>query len=200
MEGRYRANLINKIAGYKTANLIGTRSGSGMENLAIFNSVVHVGANPPFLGFILRPASVSRHTYENIKETGFFTINQVTGAIHEQAHQTAAKYPHEISEFRACGLEPFYLPGFAPPFVAQSAIKIGLSFEEEHLIQCNDTRLIVGKVRHLILPEGVVGKDGDLALESLDTVAIGGLDTYYRAVKLGRYAYALPGEDLRKLS
>ncbi len=200
MEGRYRANLINKITGYKTANLIGTRSGSGLENLAVFNSVVHIGANPPYLGFILRPTSVERHTYENIQETGYYTINQITARIHGQAHMTSAKFQREISEFESCGLKPYYVKGFEAPFVADSAIKIGLSFEEEHRIKCNDTRLIIGKVIHLILPEGAVGADGDLDLESLDTVAIGGLDTYYKGTKLGRYAFARPGEDLRKLS
>lgn len=200
MEGRYRANLINKIAGYKTANLIGTRSVSGLENLAVFNSVVHIGANPPYLGFILRPTTVQRHTYENLKETGYYTINQITRAIHKQAHKTSAKYPGEVSEFEACGLTPYYLEGFSPPFVGESTIKIGLSFEEEHRIACNDTRLIIGKIQHLILPAEAIGADGDLALESLNTVAIGGLDTYYLGTKLGRYGYCRPGEDVKKLS
>jgi flavin reductase (DIM6/NTAB) family NADH-FMN oxidoreductase RutF len=200
MEGRYRANLINKIAGYKTANLIGTRSGSGLENLAVFNSVVHIGANPPYLGFILRPTTVDRHTYENLKEAGFYTINQVTGRIHQQAHRTSANYPGTQSEFEACGLKPFYIEGFQAPFVGESAIKLGLAFEEEHLVKCNGTRLIVGKVMHLILPQGVISEDGDIALEDLDTVAIGGLDTYYSGSKLGRYGYCRPGSDLVKLS
>lgn len=199
LESRYRANLINKITGYKTANLIGTRSESGLENLAVFNSVVHIGANPPYLGFILRPTSVERHTYENIQETGYYTINQITSRIHRQAHMTSAKFQREISEFETCGLNPYYLKGFSAPFVAESAIKIGLEFVEAQRIECNDTRLIIGKVMQVILPEGAVGEDGDLDLESLDTVAIGGLDTYYKGIKLGRYAYARPGEDLRKL-
>ena len=199
LDGRYRANLINKISGYKTANLIGTRSGSGQENLAVFNSVVHIGANPPYLGFILRPTTVERHTYENLTETGYYTINQITERIHRQAHMTSAKFPGGVSEFEACGLKPFYLKGFSPPFVAESAIKIGLQLEEVCHIRSNDTRLVVGKVIRLILPDGAPGEDGDLALESLDTVAIGGLDTYYKGVKLGRYGYARPGEDLIKL-
>jgi len=41
MENRYRANFINSITGYKSANLIGTVSSDGVENLAIFSSVTH---------------------------------------------------------------------------------------------------------------------------------------------------------------
>ena len=198
MEGRTRATLINKITGYKTANLIGTRSGIGVENLALFNSVVHIGANPPYLGFILRPTTVPRHSYDNILETGCYTINQVTSDIHKKAHCTSGKFPSGTSEFEACRLTPVYHGGFKAPFVAESAIKIGLAFKEEHLL-CNGTRLIVGRISHLYLPDGAVASDGDIALEKLDTVAIGGLDTYYMGKKLGRYGYFSPGEELRKL-
>jgi len=199
LPARYRGTLINKIAGYKTANLIGTRSGSGMENLALFNSVVHIGANPPYLGFVLRPTTVERHTYKNLRDTGQFTINQVAASFHREAHQSSGKYPLEVSEFKACGLTPHYVQGFSAPFVAESRIKIGLSFEEEHLVNCNQTRLVVGKVEHLILPEEGVKADGDVDLEALNTVAIGGLDTYYTGKKLGRYGYYRPGDEVREI-
>lgn len=199
MEGRKRATLINKVAGYKTANLIGTRSMDGVDNLAIFNSVVHIGANPPYLGFILRPTSVERHTYKNLKETGVYTLNMVSETIHREAHRTSGKFPEGVSEFEACGLQPWHLEGFAAPFVAESPVKVGLSFVEEHTLACNGTRLIVGQVEHLTLPEGVLGPDGDIDLEALGAVAIGGLDTYYRGVKLGRYGYFRPGEPLQEI-
>ena len=76
-EKLYRAAFINSITGFKSASLIGTISSKGNTNLAIFNSVIHVGANPPALGFLMRPVSVERHTYNNIKETGYF---------HNQSH------------------------------------------------------------------------------------------------------------------
>ena len=50
-----RLNLINSITGISPANLIGTISNDSIENLAIFSSVVHIGSNPPLMGFVLRP-------------------------------------------------------------------------------------------------------------------------------------------------
>ena len=192
LPSRYRANLINKVSGFKSANLIGTKSKSGQTNLAVFNSVVHIGANPPYLGFILRPTTVERHTYENIKETGFYTINQITTQIHKQAHQTSSKYDRNVSEFDAVGLTEAYHQDFHPPFVVESHIKIGLSFQEEQLIKCNDTRLVIGRIEHLILPEASILEDGDVALEELDTVALSGLYNYYKPEHLGKYSYAKP--------
>ena len=47
----YRINLINSCSGYKSANLIGTKSKSGISNVAVFSSIVHLGSSPPLLGF-----------------------------------------------------------------------------------------------------------------------------------------------------
>ena len=95
----YRINLINSCSGYKSANLLGSISKEGITNVAVFSSVTHLGSNPPTLGFILRPTTVPRNTYKNIKEAGVFTINHIHEGILEDAHHTSAKYSEEISEF-----------------------------------------------------------------------------------------------------
>ena len=77
LEVRYRATLINSLTGVRPAVLVGTRSGSGNNNLAIFNSLVHIGADPPLNGLLFRPATVERHTLNNILETGNYTLNFV---------------------------------------------------------------------------------------------------------------------------
>ena len=91
-----RVNLINSISGYKPANLIGTISAAKKTNLAIFSSVVHLGTNPPLFGFITRPTTeVPRHTYENLKEIGVYTINHVHESFIEKAHYTSAKFDRQ---------------------------------------------------------------------------------------------------------
>ncbi|MGJ8661580.1 MAG: flavin reductase family protein, partial [Bacteroidota bacterium] len=124
-----RLNLINGLTGIKPANLIGTVSNDGQENVAIFSSVVHLGSNPALFGFILRPAGdVPRNTYENIKETGFYTINHVHESIVENAHFTSAKFPGDVSEFDKCGLTPIYKEGFKAPFVENAFVQLGMRF------------------------------------------------------------------------
>ena len=46
MEQRKRAHLINSVGGFKSVCLIGTVDKVGQTNLAIFSSIVHIGANP----------------------------------------------------------------------------------------------------------------------------------------------------------
>jgi len=74
----FKINLINSCSGFKSANLLGSISEEGVSNVAVFSSVTHLGSNPPTLGFILRPTTVPRDTYKNIKDSGFFTINIFT--------------------------------------------------------------------------------------------------------------------------
>ncbi len=199
MERRKRANLMNHLSGFKSANLIGTIGSGSIPNLAVFNSVVHIGGNPPYLGFILRPATVARHTYENIKATGFYTINHIHTGIYEQAHQTSAKYDEQTSEFEAVGLTPEFSRDFMVPYVAESHIKLGLRYEEEHLIQANNTILVVGKVEEVLLPEGSIAEDGYINLSEQDTITISGLDGYHKTERLARLAYARPGQQVEEL-
>ena len=186
----YRINLINSITGYKPANLIGTIASNGQTNLAIISSVVHLGSNPPYIGFFSRPGSVPRHTIENIRDTGFFTINHIHSPFIEQAHQTSANYPRNVSEFAACGFDEEYLHNFKAPFVKQSQVKIGLSFVEESHIKTNGVVLVVGKIESIILPDDVLHANGSLDLSLVDDVCITGLDTYNMVTPITTLPYA----------
>jgi flavin reductase (DIM6/NTAB) family NADH-FMN oxidoreductase RutF len=185
-----RLNFFNALSGFKGVNLIGTINAEGQTNLAVFNSVIHIGSHPAYMGFMLRPLTEPRHTYENIKTNGHFTINQVHEGIFRQAHQTSAKYPAEVSEFDACGLTPWYTPQLLAPYVLESNIQIGLTFEEEHHIKANDTLIIIGKVIEIWVPENSIEESGHINLEEFNAVAVSGLDTYYRVEKLARLDYA----------
>lgn len=190
MDKDFRRNLINGLSGFKGANLIGTVDKDGEENLAIFNSVVHIGADPALMGFIMRPRTVPRNTYQNICETRFFTINSVHQSFIEKAHQTSAKYPATLSEFEEVGIESYFLDDFPAPFVKESAIKVGLEFVEELPIKANGTMLMVGAVVELDLDETVVDELGYVNLDRADGVALNGLNTYYSTEKLKRLSYA----------
>jgi flavin reductase (DIM6/NTAB) family NADH-FMN oxidoreductase RutF len=189
----FRLNLINALPGYKPANLIGTADAGGATNLAIFSSVLHLGSAPAVLGLVTRPTTVPRHTYQNLKNTGCFTINHVPAGMVAQAHYTSADFPAEESEFEQCGFTPAWRNDFPAPYVAESPISIGLRLKEELPIH-NGTVLLVGTVEHIYLPETLLLPDGTLDLPAAEAVCISGLDTYYTARPLGAYAYARPGQ------
>jgi flavin reductase (DIM6/NTAB) family NADH-FMN oxidoreductase RutF len=198
-EKLYRAAFVNSLSGFKSANLIGTISVEGKTNLAIFNSVIHVGANPPLMGFLMRPVSVERHTYNNIKETGHFTINHINKEIFKQAHQTSASYEKEISEFDACDLTPEYTETIKAPYVKESKIKVGLKFLEEQEIKSNGTIIIVGEIQEVILANDIIFTDGFVDIEKAGTIAISGLDSYHETNRIARLFYAKPGIEPKEI-
>jgi len=198
-EKLYRTNFVNSLSGFKSANLIGTISKEGKTNLAVFSSVIHVGANPLLVGMLVRPASVPRHTYTNIKETGCFTINHINQEIYKQAHQTSARYDEHTSEFEACGLTPEFTSTIKAPYVRESKIKIGCRFVEEHKIQVNDTIFLVGEILEVIVPEDVLLSDGYVDIEKAETVAISSLDAYHETKRIARLSYAKPGIEPKEI-
>ncbi len=195
MERLVRQAFVNGLSGFRSAVLVGTANAAGQTNLALFNSLTHIGANPPYLGLLFRPTTVARHTYDNIRRTGQYTINHVPPAMVQQAHQTSAKYPAEISEFDACGFTPQYTPLLSAPYVEESSIKIGLEYVEEYLIEVNDTILLIGKVLEVLLPEAAMLASGHINMEEWGSTAVNGLDTYYSAERLIRLGYARPDQQ-----
>ncbi len=195
----YRANLVNSISGFKPANLIGTINSKGQTNLALFSSVVHLGADPALIGFIQRPVGVSGDTYRNIIETGYYTINQVNTEIVERAHYTSAKFDPEISEFKECQLTENYTEGFIAPFVKESPVKMGLKFVEEIFIKHNNTRLIIGAIQLIQSEDGLIEEDGNIQLDKAEIVSISGLETYYKPIKFASYPYAKVSEIREKV-
>ena len=190
METRKRAAFMNSLSGFKSASLIGTIDNNNNTNLAIFSSVIHLGSNPPLVGFINRPDTVDRHTFENILATNFFTINFICKSIFKQAHQTSARYPKDISEFEATGLTTEYINEFKAPFVKESQIKYSLEYIEKHELKINGTILVLGKVIEVILPESCLLSDAAIDIEMAETIAISGLDSYHATNKIARLSYA----------
>jgi hypothetical protein len=61
----------------------------------------------------------------------------------------------------------------------------------------NNTKLVIGKIRHIHLDPLCLNEDGNVDLEKLNAVAISGLENYHQVRKLRSFPYAkvenLPG-------
>ncbi len=196
LEQRYRAAFVNSLTGFKSLALIGTINNQRQTNLAVFNSLIHIGANPPYIGFISRPNSVDRHTLTNIMETGFYTINHVNETIYKQAHQTSARYNREISEFDATHLTPDYKLGFKAPFVKESQIQLGVQYKEHMTIATNNTILVIGQINQVYFPNNCLCNDGFLDIEKAKTITCSGLDSYHKTERLARLTYAKTDKEI----
>jgi len=196
----YRANFINSLQGFKPVSLLGTVSENGIPNLAIFSNIVHIGADPALIGFINRPIEAAPHTIQNIKLSGEFTINHIQPSFVAAAHQTSAKYSTDQNEFLETGLKTFFLENFKAPFVFESEIKYGLDLVEIVPITHNNTLLVIGSVKHVLLKEGLIQQDGFIDANKAQSITSLGLDGYYSTDPIARFEYAKPGKELKKIT
>ena len=186
-----RLNMVQSVTGVKPANLVGSVNSHGTPNLAIFSSVIHLGSNPPLLGFIVRPTDdVRRHTYENVRELGYYTINNVHNHFVQRAHYSSAKFEEETSEFEQCQLSEEYIEDFPAPFVQESELKMGMKLVQQLPIEVNGTIMMIGSVEHLIVADRAVDEHGHIDLGVIDDTGISGLNSYYSLTKVAQYPYA----------
>ena len=199
MEKQERVHFANSLGGFKSVGLIGTKNKSNQTNLAIVDSILHIGSNPPLFGIVFRPGVVERHTLENILETGFYTINHINEKIHKQAHQTSARYDRDCSEFDETGLIPEYKNGFLAPFVKESNVKLAMEFKEKVTLSINNTVLIIGEVKDVYFPENCLQKDGFLDIEKAASLTCSGLDSYHKTTRISRLSYAKANKEITSI-
>ena len=199
MEKQERVHFVNSLGGFKSIGLIGTQNKIGQTNLAIVDSIIHIGSNPPLFGMIFRPGVVERHTLENILETGFYTINHINENIFKQAHQTSARYEREMSEFEATGLNPEYKNDFLAPFVGESHVQLAMELREKIDLSINNTTLIIGEVKVVYFPEDCLQKDGFLDIEKSESITCSGLDSYHKTTRIDRLSYAKPDKIITSI-
>lgn len=199
MERFYRAHLINSLSGFKSVNLLGTVSEEGITNLAVISSVFHLGADPALMGFIMRPVTVTRDSYNNILSNGSYTLNHLNEAIYKQGHQTSARYPEEASEFDEVGLTPYYSSKLKAPYVLESQVKMGLQFLEKKEIELNGTILMIGQIEEIFVPSACISEDGYLDIEKAGSMTVSGLDAYHLTQKRSRLSYAKPDRPLKEI-
>lgn len=199
MEKQERVHFVNSLGGFKSLGLIGTQNKIGQTNLAIVDSIIHIGSNPPLFGMIFRPGVVERHTLENILETGFYTINHINENIFKQAHQTSARYDREISEFDSTGLNPEYKNDFFAPFVEESHVQLAMEFKEKIELTINNTVLVIGEIKAVYYPEDCLQKDGFLDIEKAASLSCSGLDSYHKTTRIDRLSYAKPDKTITSI-
>jgi flavin reductase (DIM6/NTAB) family NADH-FMN oxidoreductase RutF len=142
---------LNSIVAPRPIGWISTRSAAGVNNLAPYSFFNLFNYKPPIVGF----ASIGwKDSVQNIKATGEFVWNLVTGPLAEAMNATSAAVPAEQDEFELARLTPVPSRLIQAPRVAESPV----SFE------CRLSQLVRLTDRH--------GADTDTWLTLGEVVAI----------------------------
>lgn len=182
----YQIEFVNSLVGFKPLNLLGTKDKNGVENLAMVSTLTHLSSSPPLFGIVLRVHHTPRHSYLNIQEMAYFSLNAVSEKHISRAHQTSGHYGRDVSEFAACGLEAEYSDHFSAPYVSGSPIRLGMKYIDEYRIPGAKVVMLVGELTEYWVDTGLVKSNGSIQLDQAEVVAGSGCSSYYRPVFLER--------------
>ena len=172
--------LLTAVVAPRPVAWVATRSPAGVENLAPHSFFNVACVRPPVLQF----SSVGRHdTLRNVEATGELVVHPVTEALLEQANASGTRFPREIGEFDALGIEREPSEVVSVPRVAAAPVAIECRLHSTVLL--GDSTVVFGTVVHIaVTPE--VMRDGRVEPYALRPVA-----------RLAGTAWALLGEEVR---
>lgn len=151
---------------------VSTRSPDGVDNLAPFSFFTIASITPPVLFF--SPTKYDRRkpdrfkdTPRNVRESGEFVVNVVTGPLLERMNETSARLPAGESEFDRTDVERAESTLVAPPRVADADVAFECTLYES--LQVGRSAPILGEVVHAHVDDALLDEDG-LDVTRLDAV------------------------------
>ena len=137
----------------------------GQPNLAPFSFFNIVCANPPtilFCPMVRSGDNQLKDTLQNIRETGEFVVNIVSGELVEKMIKTSVEAPYGVNEFDYAGLTPKLSSAVTPPRVAESPIHFECKLNQIIDISLNPGggSVVIGTIVHMHIDERImIGED-----------------------------------------
>ncbi|NOY28229.1 MAG: flavin reductase family protein [Oligoflexia bacterium] len=167
----------------------GTRSPSGVDNLAPFSYFMGVSSSPPAIAISVARAGrdaagnwLLKDTARNILATGDFTVSIVTRSQAPAMVQSSGRFAADVSEFDAVGVPCAQAECVAVCYPADAPVTLECRLIHSH--DLGKTHLFVGEVLlfHIadaVLADAPSGKDGGVMVDParVDPVSrLGGQD------------------------
>ncbi len=167
---------------------VSTLSPHGISNLAPFSFFNGIGANPPSLLFC--PAN-NRHgkkkdTLLNVEATPEFVVNIVPFALARPMNDTSEELPYEVSEFKKVGLATEPSARVKPPRVKDSPIHLECVVHQILNLGAGPlgANVVIGRILLIDVADSVLGSDGQIDPQKLDTIGRMGGSAYTRTTTL----------------
>lgn len=166
--------------------LASTIDRDGNPNLSPFSCFNTFGVNPTTL--IFSPSrrgsdNTTKHTFENIKETGEVVINAVTYAMVQQTSLSSTAYPKGVNEFLKSGLTPLASVSVQPFRVKESPFQMECKVRD--IIETSglpgSANLVICQAVAIHIDEKILDENGMIDPQKMDSVGRLGGNYYVRA-------------------
>lgn len=151
----------------------GTRSKTGVNNLAPFSFYNCFSSRPPIVGFspIPRPDGRKKDTLQNVQDSGCFTLSCASYHLVKQMSRSSALLEPDEDEFVYAGLTPAEAKHIAAPYVAEALV--AFECELRQIISFGNEpgsgNLILGEIKHVHIADHIY-QDGRVDFGTLDPV------------------------------
>jgi flavin reductase (DIM6/NTAB) family NADH-FMN oxidoreductase RutF len=146
-------HLLNSIVVPRPIGWISTRSATGVPNVAPHSYCMIVSADPAIIAF---SSSGAKDTLANIRATGEFVFNHVSGELAEAMNLSSANFPPEESEFDWTGLTPVPSTVVGAPRVGESPAALECRLRDIQGFGNGPSYLIIGDVVHIALNPALI--------------------------------------------
>jgi len=192
LEGRDSYRLMASLVTPRPIGWISTMGKDGSVNLAPFSFYNAVSGRPPTLLISLSPREgVEKDTLRNCRETGEFAASVVDASLAEKMNETARNCPYGVNEFELAGLTQAPSVEIKPPWVAEAKAAMEAKVTQIIPIEGSTSVMILGRVVHFHLREGLLKPDWTADTELLNPLGRLGRDYY---TTLGR-VFRMPQPD-----
>lgn len=161
----------------------------GQPNLAPFSFFSVVCANPPTILFCPMIRSVNKQpkdTLQNIRATGEFVVNIVSGELAEKMNLTSVEAPCNVNEFEHAGLTSAPSCEVAPPRVAESPIHFECKLNR--IIDISQEpgggSVVIGSVIHMHIHERLLISEDKIDLVKLNPIGRLAGNSYVRVTDI----------------
>jgi flavin reductase (DIM6/NTAB) family NADH-FMN oxidoreductase RutF len=163
--------------------LASTVDGDGIVNLSPFSFFNIFSTRPPVLVFSpsrRQRDSTTKHTLDNILETGEVVINTVSHSIVEQASLASAEYDKGVNEFMKAGFTEVKSERVKPPRVKESPASFECNVMEVKSLGTGGSagNLVICEVILIHVNDNVFDLKGNIDPRRVDAVARMGRDFY----------------------
>lgn len=178
-----------------------TMDKDGNPNLSPFSFFNIFGSNPT--RFIFSPArrvrdNTTKHTLQNVIETGEVVINVVNYSMVQQMSLASCEYPKGVDEFTKAGFTPIASEKVKPFRVKESPVHIECKVVDiiETGAEGGAGNLIIAEMLLMHISPDVLTADGKIDQHKIDLVGRLGSDWYVRASGHALFEVPKPARNL----
>jgi flavin reductase (DIM6/NTAB) family NADH-FMN oxidoreductase RutF len=150
LDARARYFLLTSVVVPRPIAWVSTLDVHGKRNLAPYSYFNACSATPPIVHFT---STAAKDSLANVRETGEFVINIVSGELAQAMRTTSALFPSSEDEFHWAGLEAAASVRVAPPRVRQAKVALECGLRE--LIEMGEGTMAFGDVLHIHVDRSV---------------------------------------------